>query len=83
MDISKLGLIEVVICRATIKEPNEDGELEFEGSNVEPELDPVSERTKKVGWHKAPLKMTKRRQNIWQAPPSNFLKTRSLSIQTV
>ena len=50
MDIAKLGLIEVRVCRATLT-PNDFGAGEYRPRHVQAELDAVSEKAKKVGWH--------------------------------
>ncbi|KZV63405.1 hypothetical protein PENSPDRAFT_657343 [Peniophora sp. CONT] len=58
VDMAKLGLIEVRVCRATLI-PNEFGAGEYRPHRVQAELDAVSEKAKKVGWHSVSLGRTK------------------------
>ncbi|VDB83223.1 unnamed protein product [Peniophora sp. CBMAI 1063] len=58
VDMAKLGLIEVRVCRATLT-PDEYGSGEYRPRSVQAELDAVSEKAKKVGWHSVSLGKTK------------------------
>lgn len=52
VDMSKLGLIEIIVWRAYVKVL---GPSTITNNNVQSELAPVSERAKKIGWHSVKL----------------------------
>ncbi|VDB96167.1 unnamed protein product [Peniophora sp. CBMAI 1063] len=53
-DISQLGVIEVKVCRAIVKYDDVRPAV-FTHQQFKPNLDPVSEKAKKVGWHSVSL----------------------------
>ncbi|KZV68049.1 hypothetical protein PENSPDRAFT_754471 [Peniophora sp. CONT] len=64
-DLSKLGLIEIQVCRATIRDNHEP--ITYHQTDAKASLDPVSEKAKKVGWHSVSLGAVK--------PPNNLTAT--------
>ncbi|KZV68050.1 hypothetical protein PENSPDRAFT_687626 [Peniophora sp. CONT] len=67
-DISKLGVIEVQVCRALVT-TDKLRPATYKNQNVKARLDPISEKAKKVGWHSVSLGAVKpvapcRRNNV-------------------